>query len=67
MPLEAQKSYDSDGLFDVHRLLVGQAPGAFLAELFVRGVVIYVILVALPRLTGKRVAGQLSITDLPSS
>ena len=51
-------------VFDVHRLLVGQVPWAFLAELFVRGVLIYVILVAAIRLMGKRVAGQLSITEL---
>jgi uncharacterized membrane protein YcaP (DUF421 family) len=51
-------------VFDAHRLLVGQVSWAFLAELFVRGVLIYVILVAAIRLMGKRVAGQLSITEL---
>jgi hypothetical protein len=46
---------DQIHIFDVYRLLVGQVPWAFLAELFVRGVVIYVILVAVIRLMGKRV------------
>jgi hypothetical protein len=46
---------DQIHIFDVHWLLVGQVPWAFLAELFVRGVVIYVILVAVIRLMGKRV------------
>jgi uncharacterized membrane protein YcaP (DUF421 family) len=45
-------------------LLVGQVPWSFLAEILVRGVVIYVTLVAIIRLMGKRVAGQLSITEL---
>ena len=55
---------DEIHLTDWHRLLVGQAPWAFLVEVLARAVVTYVILLVAMRLMGKRVAGQMSALEL---
>ena len=47
----------------IQRLLVGDAPCAFLVELAPRAVLVYVLLLIAMRLMGKRVAAQLSITE----
>jgi uncharacterized membrane protein YcaP (DUF421 family) len=51
-------------LADWHRLLMGDAPWVFLVELLVRAVVVYLLLLVFMRLMGKRVAGQMSISEL---
>jgi uncharacterized membrane protein YcaP (DUF421 family) len=51
-------------LTDVHRLLFGQAPVAFLLEVVLRSVFTYVVLLVTARLMGKRVAGQMSVMEL---
>jgi uncharacterized membrane protein YcaP (DUF421 family) len=48
----------------VERLLIGDGPWAFLAEVVPRAVVMYLLLLVSMRLMGKRVAAQLSITEL---
>ncbi|WOD14020.1 DUF421 domain-containing protein [Paraburkholderia kirstenboschensis] len=48
----------------VQRLLVGDGPWAFLVELAPRAVIVYGLLLVAMRLMGKRVAAQLSITEL---
>jgi uncharacterized membrane protein YcaP (DUF421 family) len=48
----------------VERLLIGDGPWAFLAEVVARAVIMYLILLVSMRLMGKRVAAQLSITEL---
>ncbi|MFM0441139.1 MULTISPECIES: DUF421 domain-containing protein [Paraburkholderia] len=48
----------------IQRLLVGDGPWAFLVELAPRAVIVYGLLLAAMRLMGKRVAAQLSITEL---
>jgi uncharacterized membrane protein YcaP (DUF421 family) len=48
----------------LERLLIGDAPWAFLIEVIARAVVMYLLLLAAMRLMGKRVAAQLSITEL---
>src|SRR5215207_9991760 len=50
-------------LTDWQRLLMGDAPRVFLVELLVRAVVVYLLLLFM-RLMGKRVAGQMSISEL---
>src|ERR1700712_685245 len=48
----------------LQRILVGDAPWAFLAEVVVRAIAVYAMLLISMRLMGKRVAAQLSITEL---
>lgn len=50
--------------FDPRRLLIGKTPPLFLLEIVVRAVFIYVVLLIAVRLMGKRVAGQLSLSEL---
>ena len=49
---------------DWHRILFGSAAPAFLVEVLVRGIVMYVALVVTLRYMGKRMNGQISITEL---
>lgn len=55
---------DEIHLTDIHRLLFGQAPIAFMIEVGVRSVITYVILLIATRLMGKRVAGQMTVLEL---
>jgi uncharacterized membrane protein YcaP (DUF421 family) len=48
----------------VERLLIGDGPWAFLIEVVPRAVIMYIVLLVSMRLMGKRVAAQLSITEL---
>jgi len=48
----------------VQRLLMGDAPWTFLLEIIVRTLAIYVALFSVMRLMGKRMAAQLSISEL---
>src|SRR5215210_2482463 len=50
--------------FDFHRLLIGQTPGWFLIEIAVRMVLIYLMLMVAMRLMGKRVAAQMSLSEI---
>ncbi|RDV16584.1 DUF421 domain-containing protein [Pontibacter diazotrophicus] len=51
-------------LWDWERLLLGDAPREFMAEVFVRTLVMYIILIVVLRLFGKRMSAQLSITEM---
>ncbi|MDR5740791.1 YetF domain-containing protein [Caballeronia sp. LZ016] len=48
----------------IERLLIGDGPWAFLIEIIVRAIVMYALLLVAMRMMGKRVAAQLSITEL---
>jgi len=48
----------------IERLLIGDGPWAFLIEVLPRAIVMYALLLISMRLMGKRVAAQLSITEL---
>lgn len=50
--------------FDWHRIFIGQAPFEFMIEVLVRAIIIYLLLLITLRFTGKRMGGQLSITEL---
>jgi len=50
--------------FDWKRLLVGDAPWWSLIEIGLRSVLIYLLLMGTMRLMGKRVAGQMSLSEL---
>jgi uncharacterized membrane protein YcaP (DUF421 family) len=50
--------------FDPRRLLIGKTPPLFLLEIVVRAIFVYVVLLVAIRLMGKRVAGQLSLSEL---
>ena len=50
--------------FDFHRLLIGQTPGWFLIEIAIRMVLIYLMLMLAMRLMGKRVAAQMSLSEI---
>jgi len=50
-------------LNDIRRILFGAAPPEFLIEVFVRTVIMYVALVIIVRLLGKRTNAQLTITE----
>ncbi len=47
-----------------HKWLIGEAPWSFAGEVLLRFVIIYLVLVLILRLMGRRFAGQLSIVDL---
>lgn len=51
-------------LWDVKRILFGQAPPEFLLEVFIRSLIIYVATIIVMRWLGKRMNGQLSIIEL---
>jgi uncharacterized membrane protein YcaP (DUF421 family) len=50
-------------LDDWKRILFGQAPPEFLLEVFIRTFILYIILLIVVRLLGKRMAGQLTILE----
>jgi uncharacterized membrane protein YcaP (DUF421 family) len=54
-------------LSDIHRILFGNAPAEFMIETFFRTVVIYVFLLIIVKWLGKRMAGQVTITELAIS
>lgn len=51
-------------LWDVNRILFGEAPEVFLVEVFIRTVLIYALLLVAIRLMGKRMSGQLTISEV---
>jgi len=53
----------SDYSFDLHRIFLGDLPGAFYLEIVLRTAVMFLFALALIRTLGKRSLGQLSIFD----
>jgi len=49
---------------DWHRILFGMAPPSFLIEVLVRTTIVYLLLLVTLRLLGKRMGGQLTISEL---
>lgn len=49
---------------DWHRILLGTAPEQFLLEVLIRTIVIYFILLVILRMLGKRMGGQLTISEV---
>ncbi|WP_343691824.1 YetF domain-containing protein [Chitinophaga sp.] len=49
---------------ELHRILFGEAPASFLLEVLIRTVVIVILLQFIVRPLGKRMSGQLTITEL---
>lgn len=49
---------------DWQRILFGNAPAIFLVEVLVRALVTYAVLLVVIRLLGKRMSGQLTITEM---
>lgn len=54
----------SEALGTLQRLLMGDAPWAFLLEIVFRTLAIYIVLFSVMRCLGKRMAAQLSISEL---
>ena len=50
--------------WDWPRILFGQAPPEFLLEVFMRTALIYIALLIIVRLMGKRMGGQLTISEM---
>src|SRR4051794_39717112 len=50
--------------FDLYRIFIGQSPGWFMLEVIVRIVLIYAVLLIAMRMMGKRVAAQMSVSEL---
>jgi uncharacterized membrane protein YcaP (DUF421 family) len=50
-------------LNDIKRILFGDAPPEFLLEVFVRAIIMFVILVTVVRLLGKRTNAQLTVSE----
>ena len=51
-------------LGDLKRILFGQAPPEFLLEVLIRTLIIYISVIVIMRLLGKRMNGQLTILEL---
>jgi uncharacterized membrane protein YcaP (DUF421 family) len=49
---------------DWHRILYGSVPETFLLEVFIRTIFMYLVLLVILRLMGKRMGGQLTISEL---
>jgi uncharacterized membrane protein YcaP (DUF421 family) len=49
---------------DFKRILIGNAPPEFLLEVFIRTIIVYVLLLTIVKLLGKRMSGQLTITEM---
>jgi uncharacterized membrane protein YcaP (DUF421 family) len=49
---------------DWHRIFFGAAPAEFLLEVLIRTVIMYLVLLVVLRLMGKRMGGQLTIAEL---
>jgi uncharacterized membrane protein YcaP (DUF421 family) len=49
---------------DIKRWLFGDAPPEFMIEVFIRTILIYVFLLLIVRLMGKRMSGQITITEM---
>src|SRR5688572_9895573 len=54
---------DDIRLGDIYRILFGEAPAGFMVEVLIRTVIIYVAAIIAMRLLGKRMSGQLTITE----
>jgi uncharacterized membrane protein YcaP (DUF421 family) len=50
--------------WDWNRILFGQTPAIFLMEVFVRTLFVYLLLLVILRLLGKRMDGQLTLTEM---
>jgi uncharacterized membrane protein YcaP (DUF421 family) len=50
--------------WDIQRILFGQAPAEFLVEVFLRTLFIYLLLMVVLRILGKRMDGQLTLTEM---
>jgi len=50
--------------WDWQRILFGQAPPEFLLEVFMRTLIVYIVLMVIVRMMGKRMGGQLTISEL---
>lgn len=55
---------DEINITDWHRIFIGQVPGMFYVEVIIRTAIVYFILMASMRLMGKRMASQLSRTEM---
>jgi uncharacterized membrane protein YcaP (DUF421 family) len=51
-------------LWDIKRILFGQAPPEFLLEVLIRSLIIYIATIIIMRWLGKRMNGQLTIVEL---
>lgn len=49
---------------DLHRIIFGNAPAEFMIEVLIRAIIIFSILVIVVKWLGKRMSGQLTITEL---
>lgn len=49
---------------DWYRILFGETPVVFLLEIFLRTIIMYVVLIIIVRMMGKRMGGQLTISEL---
>ncbi|MBT1702870.1 DUF421 domain-containing protein [Chryseosolibacter indicus] len=50
--------------WDWQRILFGQAPPTFLVEVLIRTIIVYLFLLVILRLLGKRMDGQLTLTEM---
>lgn len=50
--------------WDWNRIIFGEAPVEFMAEVFIRTCIIFLALLVIVRLMGKRMGGQLTISEL---
>src|SRR5215218_8575251 len=51
-------------LWDIKRILFGQVPPEFLLEVLIRTLIIYISVIVITRLLGKRMNGQLTILEM---
>src|SRR5690554_2634268 len=55
---------DEIKLNDWYRIFIGEAPTEFLLEVFIRTVILYIVLLIILRLMGKRMTGQITISEM---
>jgi uncharacterized membrane protein YcaP (DUF421 family) len=55
---------DQMKLSDIQRILLGDAPGEFLVEVFFRTIVAYIVMLVIVKLLGKRMSRKLTATEM---
>jgi uncharacterized membrane protein YcaP (DUF421 family) len=58
------KNMNDIDITDLHRIFIGKAPTEFLVEVLIRAIITFLVLVLIVRWLGKRMSGQLTITEL---
>src|ERR1700712_3853266 len=55
---------DKIHLGDIKRIILGEAPWEFMAEVFFRTIISYIVILVIVKMLGKRMSGRLTPTEM---